>query len=116
MQTLTVAYSASWIIGLAVGIAYFVVAITVVRKASSRASLLMSLGIATGLVLACASPVLTTVLGRFAEGGPEGFARSQAIMSLIGALLGAAGHVLVIVGVVTLARPPRRDPRDPDVS
>lgn len=115
-QTLGIAYGVSWVIGLAVSVAFFVVAVTVVRKASPRASMLMSLGIATGLVLACASPLLTAGLGRFADGGPEGFARAQALMSMIGGLLGAAGHVLVIVGVVTLARQPRHDPRDPDVS
>ena len=116
LQAMSVAYGISWILGLLVGCAFFVVAVTIVRKASPRASLLISLGIATGLVLGCASPLVTMGVGRFAEGGAEGFARAQAIMSLVGAILGAAGHVLVIMGVVTLARPPRRDARDPDVS
>ncbi len=114
IQAATVAYAVSWGIGLVVAIAYFIVAVTIVRKASSRASLLMSLGIATGFVLSCASPILTMGLGRFAEGGAVGFARTQALMTMTGSILGAAGHVLVIVGVVTLARPRKRDVRDPD--
>lgn len=100
-----------------VSIAWIAIVLGVVWRHRRDAAGTLLFAVSLALVLTCAGPLLTPAVGFFASrsGGPESFLRTNAILQIALSVLALAPQALLMAGVAQLARPARRDVRDPDV-
>lgn len=104
---LHVLVSLVWI-GLVVG---------VVWKHRRDAAGTLLLAVSLSLLLTCLGPIFTSALSVYAAraGSSETLVRANAVAQVANSVIALVPQALMMAGVAQLARPARRDVRDPDV-
>ena len=105
----------SLVIHLALSIVWIVVALTVVRRSSPQAGVLVAIASGLQMVFALVSmavPALVGVVADRGEGGVDAYVRLFAFWSITSAVLGAGISGISLAGVVRLAQAQRRDARE----
>ncbi len=103
---LYLAHGSMFLLGLVMQIAFFVVAITAVRRASPSASNLMVASSAIHFVCTLISPVVTFLVSRYY--GVEEMIRMNTLTMVVFGLIGIAASCLLLVGIVRVAEVRRR--------
>ncbi|MBX7192163.1 MAG: hypothetical protein K1X94_08905 [Sandaracinaceae bacterium] len=106
-----VAQGSLLVLGLVMQIAFFVVALTVVRRASKPASGLMITASAITFLSSIVHPVISVFTSRL--GSVEDTLRTNTLLSIVFGLIGLASSSLLLAGMVRLANDATsRDTRD----
>lgn len=98
---LLLAHGSMFVLGLVMQIAFFVVAITTVRRASPSASNLMVASSAIHFVCTLISPVVTFLVSR--AYGVEEMVRMNTLSMVVFGLIGIAASCLLLVGIVRVS-------------
>lgn len=108
---------ASVTLRLVVLIAWFGLVVGVVWKHRRDAAGIMLVSLGISLVQACVSPLVSPALNFYVSrtGGPEAFVRVNTLVQIVQSVIGLAPQALLMAGIAQLARPRKRDVRDPDV-
>ena len=75
------------------------------------------LGVSISLLLTCVAPFVGSAFSVYAArtGGSETLVRANAVAQIANSIIALVPQALLMAGVAQLARPARRDVRDPDV-
>lgn len=100
-----------------VSLAWLGLIVGVVWKSRPDAARVMLIGVLLGLVQTCAGSVITPLLNLYVSsaGGTGAFVRANTLAQIAMSVTGLVPQALLIAGIALLARPARRDVRDPDV-
>lgn len=112
---LLLAHGSMFILGLVMQIAFFVVAITAVRRASASASNLMVASSAIHFVCTLLAPVVTFLVSR--AYGVEEMVRMNTLSTVVLGLVGIGASCLLLVGIVRVSEVRQRSAsiREPSV-
>ncbi len=102
---------------LLVSLAWLGLIVGVVWKSRPDAARVMLIGVLLGLVQACGGSLVSPLLNLYISpaGGAGALLRANTLVQIAMSVTGLAPQALLIAGIALLARPARRDVRDPDV-
>ncbi len=100
-----------------VSLAWLGLIVGVVWKSRPDAARVMLIGVLLGLVQTCGGSLVSPLLNLYIApaGGGAALLRANTLVQIAMSVTGLAPQALLIAGIALLARPARRDVRDPDV-